>query len=369
MSPLRRQGFDKPLMAVVISLLVIGIVMVFSASAILASRKYSETFYFLINQIVGVFAGFILLLVLLKARKSLFQNPIVVYGLVAVSAFALMLCFVMPTIANTNRWIVLFGMRFQPSELAKVSLVLFFAHYFDTKRDKLGSWKTLLPPLAVLGFFVLLILKEPDYSTALFIAAVAGLMLYLAGVKFRYFAFLGAILLALFTVYLFQANYRLDRIHGFLSPEKDPLEKSYQVIQSKYAIGSGGLLGVSLGESTQKLFFLPCAHTDFIFAILGEEVGLVGTSVTLILFAVFLWRGLAIARRTPYPAEKMIAAGLTVAIAAQALLNISMVLGLGPATGIPLPFISFGRSSLVCSLASVGIILNISQRKGEFRSA
>ena len=169
----------------------------------------------------------------------------------------------------------------------------------------------------------------------------------------------------LFTLYLFQASYRMDRIQGFISPEKDPLGTSFQVTQSKLAVGSGGLLGVSLGESTQKLFFLPFAHTDFIFAILGEETGLVGAAFTLGLFLLLLWRGLSIAFRTPHPTDKLIAAGLTLAITAQALLNISVVLGLGPATGIPLPFISYGRSSLVCNLAAVGVILNISQKKGD----
>jgi cell division protein FtsW len=276
-----------------------------------------------------------------------------------------MLCFVMPSVAKTNRWIQFFGIRFQPSELAKISLVLFFAHYCETKKDKLNEWKTLLPPLGVLFFFVVLILKEPNFSTAIFIAGLSAMMLFLGGIKFRYFAYLGGIFAVLFTLYLFQANYRMDRIQSFVSPDKDPLGTSFQVNQSKLAVGSGGLFGVSLGQSTQKLFFLPFAHTDFIFAIIGEEIGLVGTTFTLFLFFVFLWRGLAIAFRTPNPADKLIAAGITLAITAQALLNISVVLGLGPATGIPLPFISYGRSALVCNLAAVGILLNISRKKGD----
>jgi cell division protein FtsW len=188
-------------------------------------------------------------------------------------------------------------------------------------------------------------------------------MLYLGGVKPRYLAVLGLGAAGLFAVFLFQASYRLERIAGFMEPDKDPLGNSFQVIQSKLAVGSGGLLGLSLGQSTQKLYFLPCAHTDFIYAILGEEFGLLGTLAILLLFLVLLWRGLAISARAPTLAGQLTAAGLTLGIFVQALLNISIVLGLGPAKGVPLPLVSFGRSSLISNLAAIGIILNISQRK------
>ena len=361
----RRLSFDKPLFAVTLLLLVIGIVMVFSSSAVLAGVKYKQPLHFLIQQVIGTVTGLVLVFLLLSVKRTVFQNPMVVYGLLLFSAALLMLCFAMPTIARTNRWIQFFGIRFQPSELAKISLVLFFAYFCTEKKEKLNEAKTLLFPLGVLFAFVILIVMEPNYSMALFVAGLSGMMLFLGGVKFRYFAVLIGIGAVLFTVYLFQANYRMERIHGFMSPDKDPLGQSFQVNQSKLAVGSGGLLGVSLGQSTQKLFFLPFAHTDFIFAILGEEVGLLGTTFTIVLFLVFLWRGLTISFRTPDPRDKLIAAGLTLAVTAQALLNITVVLGLGPATGIPLPFISYGRSSLVCNLAAVGILLNISQRKGE----
>jgi len=363
----RRLSFDKPLFVVTLLLLVIGIIMVFSSSAVLAGVKYQQPLYFLAQQLMGAVAGLILAAVIMSVRKPFFHAPALVYGLLLLSAFLLMLCFVMPSVAKTNRWIQLFGIRFQPSELAKISLILFFAYYCETKKEKLNEGKTLLLPLGILFVFFLLILKEPNFSTAFFIAGLSVMMLFMGGVKLRFFVWLGGIFAVLFTLYLFQANYRMDRIQSFVAPDKDPLGTSFQVNQSKLAIGSGGLLGVSLGQSTQKLFFLPYAHTDFIFAILGEEAGLVGTTFTLFLFFVFLWRGLQIAFRTPNPSEKLIAAGITLAITAQALLNISVVLGLGPATGIPLPFISYGRSALVCNLAAVGILLNISRRKGDLR--
>jgi cell division protein FtsW len=218
-----------------------------------------------------------------------------------------------------------------------------------------------------MGLVTLLILKEPDYGTALLIFAICGLMLYLGGVKLRYLAALSVAAVVVFAVYLFSASYRVERITSFMSPEKDIQGQGFQPYQSKLAVGSGGLLGVSLGESKQKLYFLPYAHTDFIYAILGEEFGLLGTLTILGLFLALLWRGLVVGSRAPTPAAQLLAVGLTLVICVQALLNITVVLGMGPAKGVPLPLISFGRSSLVCTLAAIGIILNISQRKGAER--
>jgi len=274
----------------------------------------------------------------------------------------------MPAVAKTNRWITLFGIRFQPSELAKLSLILFLALYLDMKKDRLDELPMLLVPLAVLFLFVLLILKEPDFGTAVLTFGICAVLLYIGGVKLRYFFCLGLVSLPLFVFYIFQARYRVDRFLAFLYPDKDLLSLNFQVAQSKIALGSGGLLGVSLGESAQKLYFLPCAHTDFIFAIIGEELGLVGTLATVALFVIFLWRGLVIAFKAPNLFSQIAAAGLTLMIVAQALLNITVVLGLGPAKGVPLPLLSYGRSSLVTNLFAIGILLHISQRKGDRRT-
>jgi cell division protein FtsW len=356
-------GFDKTLALVTFVLLGLGFIMVFSSSAVLAEEKYNQSLYFLIQQLIGAGAGVAAILFILSVRKPFFQNPLLIYGLLLLTLLLLATCFVMPTVARTNRWVQVFGLRFQPSELAKISLVLFLAFYLEKKKDRLEEWRSLIFPLFIVSLFTLLILKEPDYGTALLIFAICATMLYLGGVKFRYLAVLGLGAAGLFAFFLFQASYRLERIAGFMEPEKDPLGNSFQVIQSKLAVGSGGLLGLSLGQSTQKLYFLPCAHTDFIYAIIGEEFGLLGTLAILLLFLVLLWRGLAVSARAPTPAGQLTAAGLTLGIFVQALLNISIVLGLGPAKGVPLPLLSFGRSSLICNLAAIGIILNISQRK------
>lgn len=355
---------DKPLALVTLALLAVGFIMVFSSSAVLAEERYDQSLYFLIHQLIGAGAGVAMVLFLLTVRKAFFQHSLFITGLLLLTLFLLALCFVMPPVARTNRWVQILGLRFQPSELAKISLVLFLAAYLEKKANRLAEWRTLVLPLLVIGLFVLLILKEPDYGTALLVFSISVLMLYLGGVRLRHLLVVGVGAATFFALFLFQADYRLDRIAGFIEPDKDPLGRSFQVNQSKLAVGSGGILGLSLGQSTQKLYFLPCAHTDFIYAILGEEFGLLGTLTILLLFLAFLWRGLVISARAPTPAGQLAAAGLTLMISMQAFLNISIVLGLGPAKGVPLPLISFGRSSLIVNLMAIGILLNISQRKG-----
>ncbi len=356
-------GFDKTLFVIIVVLLAVGLIMVFSSSAVLASQKHGQSLHFFIQQIVGAATGLALLVFILTVRKPFYQSSVIVTTLLVLSISLLAACFIMPSVARVNRWISLFGIRFQPSELAKVSLVLFLANFLERKKDRLDEWRVLILPIAVMALPTLLIIKEPDYGTALLIFASGGLMLYLGGVKLRRLAVVGVAAGVIFTIFLFSARYRVDRITIFMSPEKDIMGKGFQPYQSKLAVGSGGLLGVSLGESRQKLYFLPFAHTDFIYAILGEEFGLLGSLTLLSLFLAFLWRGLVIGARAPTPAGQLAAVGLTLIICIQALLNITVVLGMGPAKGVPLPLISFGRSSLVCTLAAIGIILNISQRK------
>jgi len=359
----RPYHFDKPLFLTTLGLIFLGLIMVFSASGVLAGEKYHQPLYFLIQQGAGVIAGLALIFIILSIKKPFYQTPYFIFGLLFLNFFLLALCFSMPAHAKTNRWIEFLGIRFQPSELAKISLVLFLAFYLERKKDRLQDARTWIAPLSVIILFALLILKEPDFGTAFFIFFICLLLIFIGGIKPRYFVYLGIISLLIFVFYLVKVDYQLDRIFSIIFSDLDPQGINFQVNQSKMAIGSGGLLGVSLGESTQKLYFLPCAHTDFIFAILGEELGLVGTLVTLFLFIIFLWRGLRISFKAPNLFSQLAATGLTLAICLQALLNITVVCGLGPPKGIPLPFFSFGRSSLLCNLFSVGILLHISQRK------
>jgi cell division protein FtsW len=361
----RRPSFDLPLLVVTVMLVVMGIFFVFSSSSFMASERYGQSFHFMVQQVAGAAAGLALIALLVSVKKSFFLRPGFVYGLLGLTLLLLLLCLAMPSVAKTTRWVALFGVRFQPSELAKISLILFLATYVEAKKDSINEIRTLAVPVAVLIVVIVLVLIEPDFGTAVLLAALAAIVLFLGGVKFRYLAAAGLVALALFGFNLVQADYRVKRIQGFISADKDVQGAGYQVEQSKLALGSGGIVGSGLGQSTQKLYFLPFAHTDFIFAILGEEAGLLGTLFTLGLYLFFLWRGLRISLAAPGPSYKMIAAGVTLAIVAQAFMNMSIVLGLGPAKGTPLPLLSYGRSSLICTLAAVGLLLHISQKRGD----
>lgn len=364
----RPYTFDKTLFITTLVLIGFGLIMVFSSSAILASEKYNQTFHFFIHQAIGAGLGILFILIMVSIRRSFYQESFFIYTMLILTILFLGLCLFMPAYGNTNRWIQFFNLRFQPSELAKISLILFFASYLEKKKERLNEIKTLLVPLGVLLLVILLIIKEPDYGTALLIFCICTIMLFLGGVNLKYFFYLGIGSVALFVFFITQASYTLKRIITFISPAKDPLGSGFQVIQSKLAVGSGGLLGVSLGDSTQKLFFLPCAHTDYIYAIVGEELGFLGATAVILFFIIFLWRGLRIAWRAPNLFSQLAAAGLTLAIFFQAILNISIVLGLCPPTGLPLPLFSFGRSSLFCTILSIGILLHISQRKESIKT-
>ncbi|MFO7867080.1 MAG: putative peptidoglycan glycosyltransferase FtsW [Candidatus Aminicenantes bacterium] len=359
----RRFGFDKFLALTAIALLSVGLVMVFSSSAVLAAERHQQSFYFFLNQLGGVALGFTAVIIILSSKTPFYQKPLFIYGMMSASILFLAAALMMPSVGNTNRWIMLGGFRLQPSEITKLSLILFLALIMSRKQDRMKKAQSLLFPGAVILLTVLLIIKEPDYGTALLVFTIGAAMLFIGGVRLEHFAFLGLLFAVIFSVYLFQADYRLGRVMSFLSPETDILGSGFQAYQSKLALGAGGLLGVSIGESTQKLFFLPCAHTDYIYAILGEELGLVGALAVLILFGIILWRGLVISRNAPTVFCRLAAAGISLSLFIQALLNISVVLGLGPATGLPLPLLSYGRSSLFVTLTGIGILLHISQRK------
>lgn len=367
MEAFKRFGFDKTLFITTLILVTFGLIMVFSSSAVQSNEKFGQSFYFLINQSMGAVVGLILILFIVSIKPAFYQNSLFVYGLLILTLALLVLCFIMPEVNNTHRSIHMFGFRFQPSSLAKLSLVLFLASYLSRKKEKLHQIKTLAVPVAVLFIFILLILKEPDYSTSLVVLMIGSIMLFIGGVRLDKLFVVGLLSVILFVFYLFQANYRIDRWNSYISPSNDLLGSGFHAYQSKLAVGSGGIVGVSIAQSTQKLFFLPCAHTDYIYAIIGEELGLIGTLGVLLLFGIILWRGMVISRKAPNQLCCLLAAGLSIAIFSQALLNMSIVLGLLPATGLTLPFLSYGRSSLLYILVSIGIILHISQRKKGYK--
>lgn len=370
METFRRHGFDKGLFLAALGLIAGGLLMVTSASGVYAEQNYHQKFYFSIQQFVGAAVSLAVVFVfLLRIRRPFYKEPAFVFGLLGLTLALLLLALAMPPVARTNRWVVLAGLRFQPSELAKVSLVLYLAWFLDRKREKIAELKTLAIPMSIILVFVFLILREPDFGTAVLVLALCLIVLFLGGARMKHFALMGLVLVPLLGFYLFSASYRVNRLLAFFSPGADVDNLNFQVTQSKLAVGAGGLMGVSFGESVQKMFFLPCSHTDFIFAIIGEETGLVGTLIVVILFAVLVWRGAVISMRAPDFFSQIAAAGLTLFIGFQALLNITVVLGLAPAKGVPLPLVSFGRSSLFCVLMSIGLLLHISQRRGDGRKS
>jgi cell division protein FtsW len=273
----------------------------------------------------------------------------------------LMLALVTPS-GPVRRWISLGFFSFQPSELAKPVLVLFLAAFLDRRAEEINDWRrTLLPCAVVVGSIAFLIYLQPDLGTAASICLIAGILLYLAGLKTRVLAAAAALGFVAFVVMIFQADYRVQRLMSFLHPSADPQGAGYQIRQSILSFGSGGIHGMNLGEGRQKLFFLPESHTDFIYAVIGEELGLLGTSLLVLVFALLLWRGIRAALRAPDRFGYLLGMGLTLFLVVQASLNMGMVLGLLPTKGLPLPFISYGGSSLMIGLLSVGVLLNISQ--------
>jgi len=357
----RKLAFDRILFSIPVVLSLFGIVMIYSASAVISMQRYHSPYHYLGKQVAALLVGFGLMIWAMHFDyRRLRARWFILGSLLAVGAL-LMLALLTPS-GPVRRWISLGFFSFQPSELAKPVLVLFLAAFLDRRAGEINDWRrTLLPCAVVVGSIAFLIYLQPDLGTAASICLIAGILLYLAGLKTRVLAAAGALGLVAFVVMIFQADYRVQRLMSFLHPSADPQGAGYQIRQSILSFGSGGIHGMNLGEGRQKLFFLPESHTDFIYAVIGEELGLLGTSVLVLVFALLLWRGIRAALRAPDRFGYLLGMGLTLFLVVQASLNMGMVLGLLPTKGLPLPFISYGGSSLMIGLLSVGVILNISQ--------
>lgn len=363
-----RKNPDYLLLIVTAALIALGLTMVFSASSVMASAFKSfnnDPLYFFKRQLIWAVLGALGMFIawkkidIIKLRK--FSVPVVI-----ASAVLLGLVF-MPhiglEISGAKRWINLGVFSFQPAEIAKFALIFYLADVIARRGERIKYFWRLIPAIMVMGAFVYLIEKEPDLGSALLIGITFLGMLFLGGAKFSHVAFLGSIGLIFGAMKIFQTGYRFKRIMAFLNPWGDPLNSGYQIIQSLIAIGSGGLFGVGLGASRQKFFYLPEQHTDFIFAILGEELGLIGTLAVIAFFIFFIYRGFKIALGANNSFLSLLAGGITFMIGFQAFLNMGVAISLLPATGVPLPFISFGGSSLLLNMIGVGFLLNISSFK------
>ncbi len=359
----KRVSVDRWLFTVTMLLVFVGLVMVFSASAVMAQERFGSEYAFLSKQLIWAGSGLVAMVVTMRLDYRRYNHPALVFSLMGLTTLLLISVFFLDRSHNTHRWIHAGGFSFQPSELAKPVLILFLAYFLETRAKMMDDVRnTLVPAAAPVLVFLGLIVLEPDLGTAIACAGIAACILYVAGMRMRYFAYaFGASLVPLYFL-IFHVSFRRDRILAFLNPYADRQRAGFHIIQSLIAVGTGGLTGVGLMEGKQKLFYLPEPHTDFIFASMAEELGLVGSLFVVTMFAIFLWRGMRASWRTEDLFGRYLAVGITSMVVLQAFINISVVLGMMPTKGIPLPLVSYGGSSLFVTLACVGVLLNITKQ-------
>lgn len=359
----KRVSVDRWLFTVTMLLVFLGLVMVFSASAVMARERFGSPYAFLSKQLIWAVAGLAAMVVTMRLDYRRYRHPALVFSLMGVTTLLLISVFFLDRSHNTHRWIHAGGFSFQPSELAKPVLILFLAYFLESRTKTMDDVRnTLLPAAAPVLMFLGLIVLQPDLGTAIACAGIAACIFYVAGMRMRYFGYsFAASLLPLYFL-IFHVSFRRDRILAFLNPYADRQRAGFHIIQSLIAVGTGGITGVGLMEGKQKLFYLPEPHTDFIFAVTAEELGLVGAVFVVALFAIFLWRGMRASWRTEDVFGRYLAVGITCMVVLQAFINISVVLGMMPTKGIPLPLVSYGGSSLFVTLACVGVLLNITKQ-------
>jgi len=356
--------FDYTLFTTVIILFGIGLLMVLSASSHLGLLSYKNPYHFFVRQFLFGVAGIGLMLFLSRLDYKIYKR---FAKLIFVVALALLCLVLIPGVGSgetrgAKRWIDLGIINFQPSEVAKVAMIIFLSASISENQKKLGKfWAGLVPHFVMIGVVAVLLLFEPHYSAIGIIGLISVILLFVGGAKISHFVTIGAIALPVLALGIFVSDYRWDRIVGFLDPWSDMKGTGWQVIQSLYAIGSGGIFGLGLGQSRQKYSYLPDAHNDFVMAILGEELGLWGMLLVITLFGILVWRGIVIAMKSPDLFSGLMAVGITMLIALQFLFNLAIVTSWFPVTGMPVPFMSYGGSSLLIFMACVGILLNISR--------
>lgn len=359
----KMKSFDMGLLVIVLVLLTLGLLMVLSASAPYSLRTEGNSYFYFRKQINSAVIGVILMFMISFVDYRIYKGKIADIGMIG--ALLLLVAVLIPGIGiernESTRWIQI-GIQFQPSEIMKIALVLFMAAKISKDPKKIKKfWKGLFPYLLLIGVIVLLLLKEPHMSAAVIMIVIGGAIIYVAGANMKQIVPIGMAAVAGIAALAMTADYRLKRIMIFLDPWKDIQGDGWQIIQSLYAIGSGGLFGVGLGKSTQKYMYIPEPHNDFIVAIWAEELGLVGSILLLALFGMFIWRGISIAFRAPDTFGSLVAVGITTMIGIQAIFSFAVVSSSMPVTGIPLPFFSYGGTALVIILSCVGILLNISR--------
>lgn len=358
----KRVGVDKWLYCATLVLVVMGLAMVFSASAVMAKADYNSPYYFVARQAIFGALGLIAMTLLMRVDYRKWNRASIVFPLVGTAIILMLAAFLTRDSHNTHRWIRLGPLSLEPSEIAKPAMVVFLAWFLQDRMGSIEDWRhTILPAALPSLVFIALILKEPDLGTAMVCAAVTALMLWLAGMNMKYLGYAAVAAVPVLYVMLFRVPWRRERLLAFLNPESDPLGKGYHIMQSLIAVGSGGFHGVGYMDGAAKLFYLPEPHTDYIFANIGQELGLIGSLAVVALFVFIGYRGMRAALLSRDMFARFLAFGITATILIQAFFNISVVLALVPTKGITLPFVSYGGTSLFIMLSLLGVLLNITK--------
>ncbi|MFH2035161.1 MAG: putative lipid II flippase FtsW [Candidatus Zixiibacteriota bacterium] len=354
---------DRKLLYSTISLMVIGLVMVYSSSSVMAEGRFGSHLYFLKRQMIWLIAagaaGWITTRIDLKKYAT--SSVVAVF----ISLGMLAMVFFMEARNGSHRWLFIGPLTIQPSELFRLAIIYYLAFSLSQEKRDITQFKQfLIPYVPLIGLGLILIILEPGLGSAITISATVIGIFFLAGMRLYHLSTLIFPVVGIILVMVFGLQYKIQRVHDYISAVKDPLSGSYQVKQAVLALGAGGLFGSGIGDGNQKLFFLPYPHTDFIFASIGEEVGFFGLTLIMILYYIIIWRGFIIAGYQPDKFGYLLAIGITISIAAAVIINIGVVTTLLPTTGIPLPFLSYGGSALLISVISVAILLNLSTRRG-----
>jgi cell division protein FtsW len=357
-----KNSYDLVLLFLTFALIGIGLVMLYSSSSIMAQERFGDSMYFVKRQIVFALLGLAVLIVSKNLPYVVYRRLVyVILGVTLLSLIIVLLPQVGHRVGGARRWLRFGPISIQPAEFAKLALIIYISYSVAKKKEQMRELSVgCVPHLLVSGVFIGLVVMQPDLGTAITFAVLTFLLLFVAGVRLRYLLATGLAVAPLLALAISQKGYRWERLLAFLNPWRDPSDTSFQLLHSLLALGSGGPLGVGLGSGQQKLFYLPEPHTDFILAVIGEETGIFGVSIVLLLFALLIYKGVKIALRAPERFGTYLAFGLTLAVGLQAFINCAVVMGLLPTKGLPLPFISYGGSSLITNLLAMGILMNIS---------
>lgn len=359
-----KTSYDLALLLITLALIGFGLVMLYSSSSIMAQKRFGDSMYFLKRQVLFLLLGLAVLIICKNLPYVVYRRLVyVILGLSLLSLVIVLFPQVGHRVGGARRWLRFGPVSVQPAEFAKLALIIYVSYSLAKKKDRVQEFYVgYLPHVLVSAVFIGLVVVQPDLGTAVTFAALVLLLLFVAGVRLRYLFGTGLVIFPLLAVAIAQTSYRLERLLAFLNPWRDPSNTSFQLLHSLLALGSGGPSGVGLGSGQQKLFYLPEPHTDFILAVIGEETGLVGVATVLVLYALMAYRGIKIALNAPDSYGTYLAFGLTLAIGLQAFINGAVVMGLMPTKGLPLPLISYGGSSLLTTLAALGILMNISSQ-------